>query len=235
MKKIIISSLLFALLTPAINARPKKPKSGTVKDRVFADSKYDFKLQLPEGWKYKTTKAKDNFRLILTKNNFEIPSRYVSAPDYTMTPRIVLWVSESSLSPFEFLDSLLSDSHKSDQKSELLKEFDILNDRISEGGNTREKIVPKQRKPIKMGKGIKAVSWTCKMNYRRQIATSASSAGGRRVRGSYGGAIFVIEREDILYMFHLITEIEYFEPNMLRAINLVKSLSWEEQETEEKK
>ena len=74
MKKIIISLLLLALLAPAVDARPKKKKSGKVKDRVFSDAKYDFSLKLPQGWKYKTTKAKDNFRLILTKNNFEIPS-----------------------------------------------------------------------------------------------------------------------------------------------------------------
>lgn len=211
---------------PTLNARPKKPKSGKVKDNVYTDSKYGFSINVLDGWKYKTQNAKSGFRLMLIKKTFETPFRYSSAPDYTMNPKITMWVGETNYTPFQFIDSLLSDSYKSDSKKELLKEFEILRDRISEGGNTREKLIAKQKKPIKFGKGIKAVSWTGKLNYRREIANSASSIGGTRVKGSYGGALIAVKKGKMIYMFHMISEIEYFKPNLAATMQVVKSLNW---------
>lgn len=226
MRRLIVTLIIIAVAVPCLQARRPRNKAGEVKNDVYVDKEYKFRLTLNDEWKYKIKKNDDNFRLVLVQKNYEIPPDYLDAPDYTMVPRLVLWVGKTPMSAFAFTDSLLSDSYSSDQKKELLREFDILNDNISEGGNSREKLVTRKKRAFTLADG-KALEWTGQMKYRKEVAESASSIGGKRVIGAYGGAMVSIKRGDDIYVFHLICEWNYFESNMAKAMEIIESITWE--------
>ena len=226
MRRLIITLLIMAVAVPCLQARRPRDKAGNVKNDVYTDKTYKFKLTLNDEWKYKIKKNDDNFRLVLVQKNYEIPPDYLDAPDYTMVPRLVLWVGKTTMSAFAFTDSLLSESYSSDQKKELFREFDILNDNISEGGNSREKLVTRKKRAFTLGEG-KALEWTGQMKYRKEVAESASSIGGKRVIGAYGGSMVSIKRGDEIYVFHLICEWNYFESNMAKAMEIIETITWE--------
>lgn len=222
MKRLLIILLALILATPLTFARKPRSKSGEVENLVFTDKKHNFQITLLEDWKYSLRKNDDVFRIVLTKKNYDIPADYLDAPDYTMVPRITLWVGEDNMSPFQFIDSLLSDSYKSDNKKQIEKEFDILHDNISEQGDIRNKLSTRKKKAMEID-GKKAFLWTGQMIYRKDIAASASSIGGKRVNGKYGGAIIVIKAKDQMFAFHLICEWNYFESNLAQLMKVVTS------------
>jgi hypothetical protein len=214
-----------AIAVPCLQARRPRDKAGEVKDDVYSDKEYNFKLTLNDKWKYKIKDNDDKFRLVLVQKNYEIPPDYLDAPDYTMVPRLVLWIDTTSMSAFAFMDSLLSETYSSEQKKELLREFDILNDNISEGGNSREKLVTRKKRALELGDN-KALEWTGQMKYRKEVAESDSSIGGKRVIGAYGGSMVGIKEGDNIYVFHLICEWNYFESNMAKAMEIIESITW---------
>ncbi len=226
MRRLIITLIIIAIAVPCLQARRPRNKAGEVKDQVYTDKKYNFKVSLNDEWKYKIRKNDDNFRTVLVQKNYEIPPDYLDAPDYTMVPRLVLWVDTTSMSVFAFMDSLLSESYSSDQKKELFREFDILNDNISEGGNSREKLVTRKKRALNIGE-YKALEWTGQMKYRKEVAESASSIGGKRVIGAYGGSMLGIKKDNNIYLFHLICEWNYFESNKAKAMEIINSITWE--------
>ena len=225
MRRLIITLIIMAIAVPCLQARRPRDKAGEVKNDVYSDKKYNFKLTLNDEWKYKIKKNDSKFRLVLVQKNYEIPPDYLDAPDYTMVPRLVLWVDTTSMSAFAFLDSLISENYSSDQRKELLREFDILNDNISEGGNSREKLVTRKKKAFNI-EDKKALLWTGQMKYRKEVAISASSIGGKRVIGAYGGSMVGIKDGDNIYMFHLICEWNYFESNLAKAMQIIESITW---------
>lgn len=222
MKRLIIILAALLIAAPLTFARKPKSKSGNIENNVFTDKKHNFKITILDDWKYSIRKNKDVFRIVLTKKNYEIPPDYLNSPDYTMVPRITLWVGEETMSPFQFIDSLLSDSYKSDNKKEIEKEFDILHDNISEQGDIRQKLSTRKKKALEIG-GKKAFLWTGQMIYRKDIAESASSIGGKRVNGKYGGAIVIIKEKNQIFAFHLICEWNYFETNLSQFMKVVTS------------
>lgn len=225
MKKALIIGVLVALLIPSIMARKPKVRAGKVKESVFTDARYGFSMNILNNWKYNIKLDKYNFRLVLVQKNYEIPAHYMEAPDYTQVPRITLWVDTTSMSAFQFLDSLLSRTHKSKQKKELMREFDILNDRINEKGNVREKLITRKKKTITIDKE-KAMMWTGRMQYRKDVARSASSLGGKRVVGAYGGGIVAVKHGGKIYLIHLICEYDYFSSNFAQAMEMIRSIDW---------
>jgi len=229
MKKMIIVVLLLALAAPNVLARRPKDKAGTLKDNVFTDKKFAFQLTLSDSWKVKVGKNKDNVRLIMLQKTYDIPPIYSEAPDYTMAPRVVLWAGETPWSAFAFVDSLLSETYKSKQKSDMLREFEILESGYSEGSGSREDVVAKSRKTIKIGED-RAVLWTGQVKYMKQISTSNLSAGGRRVRGEYMGAVVAVKHDDVVLAIHLITEGQYFGGILDELMVAIKGLNWVEEE-----
>jgi hypothetical protein len=226
MKKPILMIITISLLAGGISARKPIDKAGDIENFVFTDKKFNYSLQLNDVWTDKIMKNKDNYRLVLIKKKYEIPPDYIDAPDYTTIPRINLWVDTTSMSPFAFIDSLLSNTYSSEQKNELFKEFDILNDNISEGGNVREELITRQKKAFNIGE-YRALSWTGKMKYRKEVAESASAIGGKRVIGAYGGAIIGVKKGKHIYLFHLMCEWNYFDINYSLLMDVVNSMKWE--------
>ena len=212
---------------PSVFAKKKKPKSGKIKDGIFTDSKYNFQLTIPEGWKAKTQKDKSNFRLILVQKNYEIPGIYMNVPDYTYIPKISVYVCESSMSLFQFLDSLISPTYMSDSKKEIFNEFEIINYRSVGDGTQREKTTSRSRGALNFN-DIKGVYWQGVSNYTRNITLSASSAGGKRVSGKYMGGVGIIKMDEKLILFHVMCESEFFKTVWGQTESFIKTLQFKE-------
>ncbi|MDH4156539.1 MAG: hypothetical protein OEW00_04605 [candidate division Zixibacteria bacterium] len=226
MKKLILLGMLVMLVAPGADARRKSKKAGEVDGLTYIDNNFDFKLTLSDGWKYKIGKNKDNYRLVLTQKNYQIPPDYIDAPDYTKVPRIVVFVDTCALGPLPFIDSLLNDNYSTGQKKEILKEFEIFHD-YSEG---RQEVVPRQRKPITVN-DQKGVLWTGKGIYVKEVSMSSSSTtdAGKRVTGAYGGAVAVIKKGDILVAFHVMCEWDFFPAVLDELMAMVNSLEFFEE------
>ena len=232
MKRIVITCLLLIFAVSIADAGRRRPQSGKVKDKVYVDSKYGFKITMNEDWKYSLRKEKDNFRLLLTKRKYEIPADYTNAPDYTQIPRIIIWTDTTSLPTFAFLDSLVSKTWNTKQKKELLKEFEILVSDIS-SGSRREKFVPRGRKPVKLS-GEQAILWQARSTYVKDVAVTSSGLASKRVIGAYGGAIVVVKKGNRVYVFHLMTEWDYFENNLKETLDIISTFEFSRQSNEGK-
>lgn len=232
MKKVIIACLILAIVVTSANAGRRREMSGSVEKNVFTDKNYNFSLTLNDEWKYSLQKNEDNFRLLLTQRNYEIPPDYISAPDYTYIPRIILWTDTSSMHPYAFLDSLVSKTWNTDQKKEILKEFEILNP-IPISGGQRDEAVPRGRKPVEIG-GEQAVLWQAKAKYIKEVATSASDLAGTRVYGSYGGAIVVAKHGNRMFVFHIMSEWDFFEAILQHAFKIIGTMKFEDGATGDK-
>ena len=222
MRKSLIILLVVLLAVPVVFARKPKEKAGKVSDNVYIDNNYNFEFPLPEDWKYKIEEKKDNFRVIMTQVNYDIPADYIDAPDYTKIPRIVIYADTSSKSAQVFLDSLVSETYNDDQKKNLMKEFEILNIR-SGSSFTAEDLITREKKNIDIA-GERGRTWTGQVKYRNEVATSASSMGAKRVSGAYGGAIFAVQKDNRIILIHMICEWNYFEDIYSELMKIVQGL-----------
>ncbi|MEE8150047.1 MAG: hypothetical protein V3T75_06295 [candidate division Zixibacteria bacterium] len=232
MKRMVITCLLLIFAVSIADAGRRRPQSGKVKDNIYVDSKYGFKITMNEDWKYSLRKEKDNYRLLLTKRKYEIPADYTNAPDYTQIPRIIIWTDTTSLPTFAFLDSLVSKTWNTKQKKELLKEFEILASDIS-SGSRREKFVPRGRKPVKLS-GEQAILWQARSTYVKDVAVTSSGLASKRVIGAYGGAIVVVKKGNRVYVFHLMTEWDYFENNLKETLDIISTFEFSGESNKEK-
>ncbi len=80
MRKILIIGLLLSIGFGTAEAGRRRPMSGTVKDNLYTDRNYGFTLTLNKDWKYSLRKETDNFRLLLTKRNYDIPRTMSALP-----------------------------------------------------------------------------------------------------------------------------------------------------------
>jgi len=232
MKRIIITCLLIIFAVSIADAGRRRAQSGKVKDKVYMDSKYGFKITIDEGWKHSLRKENDNFRLLLTKRKYEIPAEYINAPDYTQIPRIIIWTDTTSLPTFAFLDSLVSSTWNTKQKKELLKEFEIISSDIS-SGSRREKFVPRGRKPVRLS-GEQAILWQAKSTYVKDVAVTSAGLASKRVYGAYGGAIVVVKKGNRAFVFHLMTEWSFFESNLKETLDIISTFEFSGESNNEK-
>ena len=227
MRRVIILVLIGGLLATPVNARRSKDRAGKVAKGVYTDKAYNFKLTLNEGWKHKISENKRNCRLVLTEINYEIPSHYLDAQDYTKIPRTVVFVDSTNLSVAALIDSLQSDSYKSDLKNGALKEFEILNETSGGSGLKREKLVPQKRKSLEIA-GERGFMWTGKAKYRNEISKTASAMAAKRVYGGFAGGIVGVKKGDMVILFHTICEENYFDNVFNETLRLATSIEWVE-------
>ncbi len=164
------------------------------------DSKYGFSLAIPEGWDTSIKKDKYKTRLILTKKRYEIPSAYRHAPGYTQIPKATVYVDTTSMQLNMFIDSLLSDEYKSDQKNKMLEEFKIL------FGD----FVQKTRTKTSLGEtdGM-LISGERRYTLRVQKAGFDSDEADL-ITDFYGGTIFSTKKDNLIFIIHFISENRYF-------------------------
>ncbi|MDH3891982.1 MAG: hypothetical protein OEV49_12950 [candidate division Zixibacteria bacterium] len=234
MKRLVIVALLLLVCVPQGFARRKKAKAGKIENGVFTDKEYGFQMTLPENWKTKTGDQKGHFRLTLVQKNYEVPPDYQDAPDYTQVPRIVVWADTTTLGAAAFIDSLVSNTFKSDQKKEVFKEFDLLNEASAGSGTYRDPVVQKGRKTIKID-GAKGLRYSGRATYMKEVALSASSTGGgKRVRGAYGGTVVALKQGNTVVVFHMMCEWNYYKGIDQMMMNMVNALTWAGSDDESK-
>ena len=235
MKRLLRMALMILVCVPAGFARRKKVKAGTIDNKVYVDNDYGFQMPVTEGWKTKIGSQKDHFRLYLVQKNYEVPPDYMDAPDYTQVPRIVVWADTTTLGAAAFIDSLVSKTFKSKQKKEIFKEFDLLNEASAGSGTYRDPVVQKGRKTIKID-GAKGLRYNGRATYMKEVALSASSTGsGKRVRGAYGGTIVALKQGDVIVIFHMMCEWNYYNGIDEMMMNMVNALEWSKSDDEGKK
>ena len=208
LKRVLIGGLLVFLSVPSVLARRKIEKSGVIEDDVFVDNTYHFQFSLHKNWKPHLGKKKDPFRISLVQRDYGIPADYQSAPDYTTVPRLVVYAGKCEEGVIPFVDSLLSDSYSSKQKKEILKEFDLLNQKELDSS--------------------KAVRVDGQAKYIKEVQMSTSTLAGKRVYGSYGGTIIAVKNKktDVIVVFHLMCEWDFFDPVMGEVLQMVSSFAW---------
>lgn len=234
MKRLMIITLVILMCVPSVFARRKKIKAGTIDNKVYIDNDYGFKMPLLDDWSTKVGAQKDHFRLYLIQKNYEVPADYQDAEDYTQIPRIVVWVDTTTLGAAAFIDSLVSNTFKSDQKKEVFKEFELLNDASAGSGTYRDPVVQKGRKTIKID-GAKGLRYSGRATYMKEVALSASSTGsGKRVRGAYGGSVIALKQGNIIVVFHMMCEWNYYKGIDKMMMDMVNALEWNKSEVESK-
>ncbi|UCC43294.1 MAG: hypothetical protein JSU65_09100 [Candidatus Zixiibacteriota bacterium] len=224
MRRFISVLLVLILAVPAVEAGRKRPKTGKVKDGKYLDNESAFSLALHENWKAKTFKEKqdNHIRVVFTQKKPAIPAHFQDAKEYTQFPRLVVFADTSTMGIHPFLDSLRSETYKSDQKKEILKEFDILN---------QNEIIPVGRGSFEAG-GERGTVWKAKAPYTIEIQASPSAAGGERKKGEYGGAIFAVKHGDVIVVAGLFCEYDFFQSILTEAGTIMASLKWPETEEE---
>ena len=220
MKNLTVSLLLLLMVAPTVDARRKKDKAGKITDVVYVDGKYGFQMTIHKNGKTRINKSDNNFRFSLTQRNYTIPSKYVSAPDYTKVPRLVIFVDTTSLGAHAFVDSLVSSDYKSKQKNKVLKEFDFLAERD---------IIPKGRSRLDID-GESALFWKAMARYSQEVAESASAKTGKIIRSEYGGAMVSVKFGEHIVLFHMMCEWEYYTQVVEEIRQMMASLTWAEQE-----
>lgn len=216
MKKLALFTLALLMLFSAADAGRRKPKAGVIKDGIYHDNKHNFEFAIHENWKPRVSKDKSKLRVAMTQRNYAIPSDYMSAPDYTLVPRLVVYCDTTSLSVHSFIDSLTSDKFRSDQKKKIVREFDFLQE---------PEIIPKGRKRLTIGEES-GLMWKGQAKYVKEVSTSASSVGGKRVYSSYGGAIFAIKKGNHIVLFQLMCEWPYYDAILAEVSTVIKSFKW---------
>lgn len=216
MKRALIVTLALLVAISSASAGRKKEKTGKVENGVYTDAEYGFTIKAGDNWNAKTFDAESNFRVSFAQKKFDIPPDYISAPDYTKVPRLVMWIDTSSMTAFPFVDSLISNSYKSKQKSEILKEFDLLNERD---------LLAKGRKPFSLGED-KGVIWEGRAAYSKQIQTSASGTATRLVKLAYYGSIIAVKHGDMIVAFQLESEETFYDTIFKDVQEILASLTW---------
>lgn len=201
LRRLMFAALILLMAAQVAEARRRTPPAGDIKDDVYTDSKYGFTLKIHENWKPSVNKEDDKARLVLAQRKYDIPLDYQNVPHYTWVPTLTVFADSSSMNVHVLIDSLLNDEFDSELKDDIKKEFELLSQR---------EVIAKGRTRWEVG-DESGVIWTAQSPYVKEVATSASSLGGKRVSSSYGGMIAAVEHDGVTYLFMLMCEWPYFE------------------------
>ena len=221
LRKLLVVALIILIAAPVVDARRRTPPSGKVDNDIYTDSQYGFQFKVHENWKPGVNKEKDKARVVLTQRKYDIPLDYINVPHYTWVPTLTVFVDSAKMNIHILIDSLLSDEYKSDLKDEIRKEFEFLD---------QPDIVPKGRSRFEFA-GESGLLWTAQAQYMKEVQTSASSVGGKRVRSSYGGAIAAVEHNGMYYLFFLMCEWPFFDNVLAEATQMITSLEFTDQQS----
>ena len=107
-----------------------------------------------------------------------------------------------------------------------------LNEASAGSGTYRDPVVQKGRKTIKID-GAKGLRWSGRATYMKEVALSASSTGsGKRVRNAYGGTVVALKQGDVIVVFHLMCEWNYYKGIDATLMSMVNALEWSKSEVE---
>jgi hypothetical protein len=217
MKK-LFALVLLSMLAVTADAGRKREKSGVVDGNTFTDSRYGFQLTADGNWGIKTTDAEAPIRVIFVQKKFEVPPDYQATPDYTKVPRIVMYVDTTTMGAYAFVDSLVSQTYKSLQKSAISKEFELM---------AEQELSARARQPFTLGND-KGVRWDGRAAYRKEVELSAGGTAAKLVRSAYLGSILAVKHGNMILIFHVMTEEMFFQSVMPEALKIIGSCKWPE-------
>jgi len=210
--KTLLNAFLMTALVFNIAAARKKNKAGKIEEGVYYDKKHNFSLVIPDEWNSSIKKDKSKLRLTLIKKQYDIPTHFQHAPDYTKIPKVIVYVDNITMPLNWFVDSLLSDKYKSKQKKEMLPKLEIL----------YGEFIQYKRAKISIG-DIKGIKISGERLYRLEVQKAGTQADKADVVSDfYGGSIFLTKVEDTLIIFHFICEKRYFTVLEQSFIKLLK-------------
>lgn len=218
MRKILVIVLSLLFVVNIAEARPKRaPKAGEIKDGVYTDNSYGFSITVPEEWDSSIKKDDSNIRLVMVKKEYEIPMQFQHAPNYTTIPKIMIIADTSSLDVRVFVDSILSDEFKTDQKKDIMAETKIL------FGD----FVQRQRTMMEIG-GQEGVYLSGNQQYTIQVARQGSQSDkGDVVTDYYGGAVYFARDPETnhLFVINFICEDRYYSFLERQFQDIIKTFS----------
>jgi hypothetical protein len=209
----LIVFLVVLICLPSAFARKKKDKTGAIVENVYTDAEYDFKLTIRENWQGKVFSEPSNYRLEVEQTNPEIPPEYAEYASEMPLPAMSIYLATVDLTPVAFVDSLLSQTYKSDQKKEILKDVDFFDESISfQGFTTRIK------KGVKFG-DLDGVQWEGTARY--NIKMGEQSISNETAVGLLG-----IKKGKNLLLFLTGHDKRYFRKLFDEAIEMAMSVKW---------
>jgi len=126
-KHFFILMIVFAMLVPLA---AKKVKTGECKDNHYRDLRYGMTLEIPDNWKTKTFKEKEDkiktFRALFVQKNYEVnlEARELGG-DYTI-PEIQVYVRPDTKTPAEFVDSLKAATMTHDSTDDIINQMNLV-------------------------------------------------------------------------------------------------------------
>jgi hypothetical protein len=217
MKRLLVFVLAMLVVVPCIDARRKKKRAGMIEGTTFIDGKHGFSLSIHDNWKPTVQNIDDRIRIVTTQKQWQTPPRFQGVPGYTQVPRYVIWADTSSMGVFPFIDSLVSDSYKSEQKSDMLREFEF----FLEGP-----VVPLGQSPFKMG-DVEGLIWRGRVKYVHDIE---GTFGHERVEGGYGAAILAAKKADLIVVMYTVSEEEYIDAVLVEVREMAGTFRWKGEE-----
>lgn len=223
MKKLAIFIIIILLIpNVALSGRKRGEKSGKLKNSLYTDHKYNFKITIPDGWKSKTYKANSQARLALMQNDFKWykkqtarwATNFLNRKEYSNAPLVNIWIVETEKTYSDFLNSLLANDHASKFKDNLIKFIRPIWDEAF-----FERFVTKSKKKLKFD-GHKALSWHGSYLYTFTLVEN-------KLDVTYGGAIYAIENDKgSILLITIRTEKEFIDEILEELQPMLSSLSW---------
>lgn len=221
MKKFLIAGLALLFVVNFADGRPPRAKkAGDIEDGVYTDNAYGFQVSIPEGWDGSVKKEDSYVRLVISKNEYEIPMQFQHAPAYTQVPKITVIADTTSWPLPIFVDSVMASEYDSDQKKDILEETPIL------FGDFQQK-----RKGQMVVGDLKGMMVTGRQQYTIQVQRAGSESDKADVVTDYkGGSVFFARNPDnnTLVVINFICEDRYYdhlEDEFEKILNTFKFVS----------
>ncbi|MCH9032099.1 MAG: hypothetical protein IIB00_07565 [candidate division Zixibacteria bacterium] len=218
----VMSVLIMSLFSMGAVWAKKKPKSGEVDGRVFSDSKFDFSITLPEGWKISLKPKKSSLRFVSLKKDYAIPMHFRVAPNHTEIPKIKIYVDTTSLDVRDFVDSLASKTFDSRQKRDIVSEFELL-----DGQYKRPRI-----RRLRLENGLKGRRLSTKLKYTINVQAPGELTS-TVVTDFLSGQIVFLKKDDHLVMIYLVCESLFYKTNAELFEKALETLSFGEKPEKE--
>jgi hypothetical protein len=216
MRRSLIVVLAFLMFLPSAYARKKRPKAGEIVDSVYTDAKYDFQFTITGKWEARPMDPNDDYRLELTQKDYKIPPDLMQYPTLAKVPDLNVYIGKVEMSPPAFVDSVLSDSYKSDIKKDIMKPTQIVEEGVEFNGlrQTAKKIIKIDDK--------EAVQWEGVAEYTKKLGM------GETIPRSYAVGVVGIKNGDYLLIFMLSCERTFFPEVFGEVLTMANSVKWPE-------
>ncbi|MBN2226964.1 MAG: hypothetical protein JW763_06335 [candidate division Zixibacteria bacterium] len=216
MKRLLVFGLIILICLPSAFARKKRPKSGDIDKNVYTDAEYDFKLTLLENWEPELQKPDKKIRLVLQQKDHEIPGELMAYPGLAKVPTLEFYIVEEPMLPGALVDSIASNSYKSDNKKEILSILLQLEENLFFDGLNRE-----NKSSLEID-GKKAARWDGGSHFTKKLGMDET------IPRTYGVGMIAVKNGKYTLFCLLDCEKAFYNDLMKEVLTMVESLKWPE-------